>query len=105
MNNTIKNIVVAVPSVDTTGKRFITYDAVSAKELVELVKHTTVFLTEEEVLEWLKVQTCILCEEPATWERCTQFAGNHPYCEKHAIMESDFGTDDQDTYWIQLRKE
>jgi hypothetical protein len=66
-----------------TGKRSITYEMVSPKELVGFVKHVTVFLAEEEVQEWLKVSNCMLCEEPATWERCTQFAGNHPYCEKH----------------------
>jgi len=33
---------------------------------------------------------CALCDELATWMRYTQFASNHPFCDKHAEMESDF---------------
>jgi hypothetical protein len=39
-------------------------------------------------------QNCTECEAPATWFRCTQFAGTHPYCEIHARAETDFGKDD-----------
>jgi hypothetical protein len=39
------------------------------------------------------VRTCTECEAPATWFRCTQFAGTHPYCEVHARAEKDFGQD------------
>lgn len=34
---------------------------------------------------------CLECEEEATWVRDTQFAGKHPYCEKHAMEQPDFG--------------
>jgi hypothetical protein len=45
------------------------------------------------------------CDENATWERATQFAGNHPYCEVHAMMEEDFGESDSYSYWIDLKEE
>jgi endogenous inhibitor of DNA gyrase (YacG/DUF329 family) len=41
---------------------------------------------------------CVSCEEPATWMRHTQFAGSHPFCDKHAEMESDF----EDGDWERL---
>lgn len=46
---------------------------------------------------------CLECTQPATWQRCTQFAGNHPYCEHHAKQESDFN-DAADSYcfWQEL---
>ena len=37
---------------------------------------------------------CAICDEPATWIRYTQFAGNHPFCDKHAELESDFNDGD-----------
>jgi endogenous inhibitor of DNA gyrase (YacG/DUF329 family) len=37
---------------------------------------------------------CAVCDEPATWMRYTQFAGNHPFCDKHAESESDFNDGD-----------
>ena len=43
---------------------------------------------------------CAVCGEPATWMRYTQFAGNHPFCDKHAELETDFGSDDAD--WEKL---
>ena len=43
---------------------------------------------------------CVICDEPATWMRYTQFAGNHPFCDKHAELETDFGSDDVD--WEKL---
>ena len=33
---------------------------------------------------------CVICDEPATWMRYTQFAGNHPFCDKHAELETNF---------------
>jgi len=33
--------------------------------------------------------------------RYTQFAGNHPFCDKHAELETDFGSDDVD--WENLK--
>ena len=33
---------------------------------------------------------CYWCDKPATWMRYTQFTGNHPFCDKHAELESDF---------------
>ena len=47
-----------------------------------------------------KKEVCVECEAPAIFERCTQFAGNHPYCDAHARAEKDFGVDDGDsTFW------
>ena len=37
---------------------------------------------------------CYWCDEPATWMRYTQFAGDHPFCDKHAELESDFNDGD-----------
>lgn len=34
---------------------------------------------------------CLECGAPADWVRETQFAGNHPFCDKHAKEEEDFG--------------
>ena len=42
---------------------------------------------------------CLECDQPAQYVRHTQFAGDHPYCQKHAWLESDFGKDDSYTYW------
>ena len=39
---------------------------------------------------------CYWCDEPATWMRYTQFAGNHPFCDKHAELETDFNDGDWD---------
>lgn len=45
---------------------------------------------------------CMTCDKPAMWVRCTQFAGQHPYCREHAEAESDYLEDDDSTYWKQL---
>ena len=47
---------------------------------------------------------CIECGEEAKYVRCTQFAGEHPYCEFHAKIEKDFDLDSSDsyTYWKKL---
>ena len=50
-------------------------------------------------------ETCIECDKPAAWVRCTQFAGDHPYCEEHAKQETDFGENDSYTYWKELKNE
>ena len=44
---------------------------------------------------------CYWCDKPATWMRYTQFAGNHPFCDKHAELETDFGSDDID--WEKIK--
>ena len=48
---------------------------------------------------------CLECDEPASWIRHTQFAGNHPYCDKHARQEKDFGENDSYTFWEELKNE
>jgi hypothetical protein len=50
-------------------------------------------------------EKCIECNEPATWVRSTQFAGEHPYCELHARLEQDFGDNDSYTYWKDLKND
>jgi endogenous inhibitor of DNA gyrase (YacG/DUF329 family) len=42
-------------------------------------------------------EKCIMCSQPATWIRSTQFAGDHPFCEEHARQEKDFGENDSYT--------
>lgn len=51
------------------------------------------------------IEMCLECGEPADWIRCTQFAGNHPYCDKHARLESDF-EEEGDSYkdWHKILK-
>lgn len=49
------------------------------------------------------MEKCLECSQPAVWIRCTQFAGNHPYCEKHARLESDFNdAPDSYQYWYKI---
>ena len=47
---------------------------------------------------------CIECNDPAVWVRSTQFAGEHPYCEQHAMLESDFGDNDSYAYWYKVEE-
>lgn len=47
---------------------------------------------------------CIECGLPAVYVRSTQFAGDHPYCEDHAKLESDFMISDSYTYWYKVKK-
>lgn len=50
-----------------------------------------------------QTQECCECDQPATWMRSTQFAGEHPYCEHHAKLESDFDDPpDSYAYWYEL---
>lgn len=50
-----------------------------------------------------KQEVCVECDAPAVWVRCTQFAGDHPYCNKHARMESDFNDEpDSYHYWHEI---
>jgi hypothetical protein len=48
---------------------------------------------------------CIECEHKAQWIRSTQFAGNHPFCDYHARLESDFSDSDSYLYWRELDDE
>jgi hypothetical protein len=45
------------------------------------------------------VTRCDVCDQPAVWVRRTQFAGNHPFCDRHARAEADFGQED-DSYFF-----
>ena len=49
-------------------------------------------------------ELCLECSDPAAWIRHTQFAGDHPYCDKHARQEKDFGEDDSYTYWTEVEE-
>jgi len=45
---------------------------------------------------------CIACDdtpEPAMYIRYTQFAGDHPLCEKHAKEDKNFMNDDDYAFW------
>lgn len=48
-------------------------------------------------------KTCLMCSEPATWVRSTQFAGDHPFCEEHAKQEDDFNENDSYTFWYEIK--
>jgi len=44
------------------------------------------------------------CFEPVAWERVTQFAGTHPYCDKCARKEKDFGKEDGSySFWREVK--
>lgn len=45
---------------------------------------------------------CLECDLPAVWERHTQFAGIHPFCDEHARKESDFNKSDDCTFWQKI---
>jgi hypothetical protein len=47
---------------------------------------------------------CSRCDENARWLRCTQFAGDHPFCDLHALMEEGFGTNDSYEYWTEVKE-
>lgn len=47
---------------------------------------------------------CCLCYKPAKWERSTQFAGDHPYCKKHAKLEPDFNENDSYAFWVKIQR-
>ena len=58
-----------------------------------------------EVVKGYKEETkekCIECDKTAEWVRCTQFAGDHPYCDEHARLEKDFTDEDSYQYWSKL---
>ena len=44
---------------------------------------------------------CIRCDEKATWFRMTQFAGDHHFCDLHALQEEDFGVNDSYASWAE----
>ena len=51
-------------------------------------------------------QVCFECGKPAEWIRSTQFAGEHPYCEEHARLESDFNDEHTSyTVWYKVEDE
>ncbi len=50
------------------------------------------------------IERCLECDEPATWMRSMQFAGDHPYCDKHARMQNDFEDEpDSYSYWYEIK--
>lgn len=56
-------------------------------------------------MKQMSKETCMMCHRPAEWIRSTQFAGDHPFCDGHARLESGFGENDSYEYWIDLREE
>jgi hypothetical protein len=48
-------------------------------------------------------EKCLLCSNPASDIRSTQFAGNHPYCREHAQLEPDWGENDSYTVWTKVK--
>lgn len=39
------------------------------------------------------------CDKPATWIRCTQFAGDHPLCDDCAAEDPTFASKNDPTGW------
>lgn len=50
-------------------------------------------------------ERCLICDAPADWVRSTQFAGEHPFCQVHAELESDFQENDSYTYWYEVKRD
>ena len=48
---------------------------------------------------------CLECEKEAKWVRSTQFAGDHPYCAKHARAEEDFMKNDSYEFWYRIKED
>lgn len=46
-------------------------------------------------------ERCLECGSKAAHIRHTQFAGNHPYCQEHAMEQEDYYVDDSYTYWTE----
>ena len=46
---------------------------------------------------------CDRCNEKAQWVRVTQFAGEHHFCDLHALMEEDFGQNDSYAFWAEIK--
>ena len=44
------------------------------------------------------------CKQPAVWVRMTQFAGDHPLCDKHAKEDKHFLVDDSYQVWSTVEK-
>ena len=46
---------------------------------------------------------CCRCNKKAKYIRYTQFAGDHPFCKEHAMLEKDFMKKDLSYYfWEKL---
>lgn len=43
------------------------------------------------------------CNSEAKWLRSTQFSGDHPFCEKHAKEEEDFGETSSYVSWAKIK--
>lgn len=52
-----------------------------------------------------QVLKCCECGKRARWVRSTQFAGEYPYCKKHAKLEADFKQADSYAFWYKLKKD
>jgi hypothetical protein len=50
----------------------------------------------------IKPEPCFECGATPEWVRCTQFAGDHYFCDVHAKKEDDFGDDDSYEFWMKL---
>jgi len=48
-------------------------------------------------------EKCLECDAQAAHIRHTQFAGNHPYCQQHAMAQEDYYVDDSYTYWTEAK--
>ena len=46
---------------------------------------------------------CLECDAIATWMRCTQFSGDHPYCTQHAEAQSDWDQSGSYGFWYAIQ--
>lgn len=47
---------------------------------------------------------CMMCHLKAKFMRSTQFAGDHPFCSKHAREEEGFMQNDSYQFWYKIEK-
>jgi hypothetical protein len=47
---------------------------------------------------------CLAKEKDIQWVRCTQFAGDHPFCDICAKKEKNFLKDDDSCYWVPMKQ-
>jgi hypothetical protein len=58
----------------------------------------------DRITESMKIMKCMRCAEKAQWLRHTQFGGDHPFCDLHALLEEGFGIDDSYEYWSEVKE-
>ena len=65
--------------------------------------HTEIQKLRVKIIELEKMlpagEACGVCANDPAWVKCTQFTGDHFYCDKHAREHKDFGCDGGSYYF------